>query len=175
MTLQLKKNLKNEDVMRNTLFVIMLAFCYNLSFGQEQLKNEEGTFEIDEIDVHINGWEVFRNYDRTQFLNTIQVPYTANEEGGQQSISEHNGIETHLFRFNDSMIFFSENELSVFEIVDSSFNVNGISVGSATSAVTSQFNKLYTAPGKLTIYYGYGTLVFEHTDQVITSISWSSI
>lgn len=160
--------------MKKAILIISLVFYTSLSFSQTLMTNVEGTYQIDEIDIYINGWEVFRNYDRTQFTNTIQLPFSLNEEGGQQSISEHNGIETHLFRFNDSMLFFSGNELSVFEVLDASFNVNGISIGDSISDITSQFNKLYSGPGVFKIYYANGTLVFEHTNQIISRISWSS-
>lgn len=160
--------------MKNTIILISVVLSFFSSIAQFVTNNVEGIYEINEIDIHVNGWEHYSDYNRTDFLNTIQVALE-NEEGGELSKYEHDGIETHMFKHRTSMFYFSSNKLSVFAVDTNNFNVNGITIGSPINDVKNQFNKLYVEPGKLKVYYGYGVLVFEHSNNSITSIHWSTI
>jgi hypothetical protein len=168
-------------------FTLLSAFS-NYSFSQEDLiasENKTCLFDRTELDLRLNGWD----FDRTDFthenfksvLGDLIIGFDF--EGDQDQIEF--GYPWHYYNDGKSRITFAGNQdkqgkyidgsntLWSFELLDASFNVNGISVGQPIDLVYQTFGKerVCKKPEKslVTIYYGWQSLYFVYDSNKMIS------
>lgn len=160
-----------------SIIVIYLSF-FSLSYGQIFQVGIEEPYDIDEIDIRLNNWNLMRtDYTDTTFRNAIGLQAPTRVAWSDNEVQEF-GHDYFVYDFLGNSVAISGSALSdafyvaKFEIVNAALTINNIKVGDPINLVLNTFAKHYTQTDRITIYYDDTAISFYHTNSLITKITY---